>query len=397
MALSSFTSDSKPESEVEWKTRVWRGFWMLLAFAAAVVAITLLVRPTHPAEQASSQRNSAVTPAAEYVQVTGPRQILVKPGTPLAKGLGVVTVTKETVSYPLLTVTGSVVARIRPGTEPIEERWQFADPDTASAYADWLKSKSDIEFNEGQLKSTRELTQAQINRNEDVVAHLRAVGVPGGIAGKEIRSAEADLVQAKLQGRKDVFAAETALRMAMRQKSALERQLAQAGIEVVVFSRAREGMVLISANVPEAKISSVKVDQSCEARFYGFPGLVFAAHVEELGSVLSTERRTMRVLFDLTDDADKLKPGMFAEVGLGTDHREALLIPTNATLHIGRSDYVFKLGSDGQHYEVTDVQISESRNEHVEVLKGLEAGDRIAGTEAVLLKPLAIQSLSEHP
>jgi len=69
--------------------------------------------------------------------------------------------------------------------------------------------------------------------------------------------------------------------------------LAQAGIEAVVFSRAREGMVLISANVPETKISSVKVDQSCEARFYGFPGIVYSAHVEELGSVLSTERRTI--------------------------------------------------------------------------------------------------------
>lgn len=124
---------------------------------------------------------------------------------------------------------------------------------------------------------------------------------------------------------------------------------------------------------------------------------MFSADVEELGSVLSTERRTMRVLFDLSDEKDQLKPGMFAEVGLGTDHREALLIPTNATLHIGRFDYVFKQDSDGQHYEVTEVQISESRNDRVEVLKGLEAGDRIAGTEAVLLKPLAIQSLAEQP
>ena len=36
-------------------------------------------------------------------------------------------------------------------------------------------------------------------------------------------------------------------------------------------------MVLISANVPEAKISLVKVDQPCEARFYGFPGVVYSA------------------------------------------------------------------------------------------------------------------------
>ena len=137
---------------------------MLLASAAALLIIAMLVRPTHPRERVESAAIPTAGTPGDYVQVTGPRQIFVKPGTPLAKSLGVVTVTKETVAYPLLTVTGSVVARIRPGSEPLEERWQFASPDTASAYADWLKTKSDIEFNDGQLKSTRELTQAQLNR-----------------------------------------------------------------------------------------------------------------------------------------------------------------------------------------------------------------------------------------
>lgn len=238
MAHISSPNDASGLTDVDRKTKAGRGFWMLAASAAALAIIVLLVLPASPKEHLERKAAPAVDPSGDLVRVTGPRQILVKPGSPLAKSLGVVTVTKETVAYPLLTVTGSVVARIRPGSEPLEERWQFASPDTASAYADWLKTKSDIEFNEGQLKSTRELTQAQIDRTEDIASHLRALGVAGGIAGKDLRAAEADLVQAKLQGRKDVFAAESALRIAQRQKSALERQLAQAGIESVVFSRA---------------------------------------------------------------------------------------------------------------------------------------------------------------
>ncbi|HEX3727407.1 MAG TPA: efflux RND transporter periplasmic adaptor subunit, partial [Pirellulales bacterium] len=252
-----------------------------------------------------------------------------------------------------------------------------------------------IDFNEQRLITIRELTQAQVDRYQNIVARLRPLAPDGGVAGKDLRAAEADLVQAKLQGQKDVFEAESALRLASRQKASLERQLAQAGIEPVVLSRARDGMVLISANVPEAKISLVKEGQACEARFYGFPGVVFSAHVEELGSVLSTERRTMRVLFDLTDAEGRLKPGMFAEIGLGTDPRDALLIPASAVLHIGRFDYVFKqIGEDGQ-FDVAEVQVSEARGEQVEVLKGLQAGDQIAGSDAVLLKPLAVQSLSK--
>jgi membrane fusion protein, heavy metal efflux system len=397
MPVSEHVSAGSSGVEISLRTKVWRSFWMIAACAAALGIVFSLVRPTFP--NAQVDRKPTISPdrlTEDLVQVTGPRQILVRTGTPLSKNLGVVTVEKKTVAYPLLTVTGSVAARIRPGNEPLEERWQFANADIASAYADWLKTKSDIVFNESQLKSTRDLTKAQIDRFEAVASHLREAAAGGGIAGKDLRAAEADLVQSKLQGQKDVFAAETSLRVAMRQRNALERQLSQAGIEPVVFSRARDFMVLISANVPEAKMSLVKEGQACQAKFYGFPDDLYSAHVEEIGSVLSTERRTLRVLFDLTDEKDQLKPGMFAEVGLGTNEREALVVPANATLHIGRADYVFKQASDGRHYDVTEVKLSESRNEHVEVLEGLEAGDRIAGTEAVLLKPLAVQSLARQ-
>jgi cobalt-zinc-cadmium efflux system membrane fusion protein len=110
--------------------------------------------------------------------------------------------------------------------------------------------------------------------------------------------------------------------------------------------------------------------------------------------VLSTERRTLRVAFELTDAQDRLKPGMFAEIGLGTDKRDAVLIPTNAVLHIGRGDYVFKQAKDAQHFRVTEVKVSESPGDVVEVHKGLVPGDQIAVSEVVLLKPLAVQSLT---
>ena len=111
-------------------------------------------------------------------------------------------------------------------------------------------------------------------------------------------AAEADLVQAKLQGQKDVFEAESqfALGAAPAQRR-WSGNLSQAGIEPVVLSRAREGMVLISANVPEAKIGLVIAwARPASVNFFGLPGVSFSAHVEELGSVLSTERRTLRVL-----------------------------------------------------------------------------------------------------
>ena len=111
--------------------------------------------------------------------------------------------------------------------------------------------------------------------------------------------------------------------------------------------------------------------------------------------MLSTERRTLRVLFDLNDPESLLKPGMFAEIGLGADERIATLIPTSAVVHINRADYVFRQTTDKQHYDVVEVEVSESPGEYVEVVKGVQPGDQIAGNDAVLLKPLAVRSLAE--
>ncbi len=386
------TQDPTPISRT---VRLWRSGWMLVAGIAAVVIVGMLVRPSRSHEAGAAVRSHSLRSPEDLVGVDESGLILVKPDTPLARNLEVISVIKQVTNVARLKVTGSIVARIRPGTEPLAERWQFASADVASGYVDWVKSQADIEFNRQRLATTRELTQSQIDRFQATVDRLLPLAPQGGIAGKDLRMAEADLVQAKLQGQKDVFEAETAVRAAERQKTALERQLAQAGIEPIVFSRARDGMVLVSANVPESKISLVKHGQPCDVIFYGFPGKIFSAHVEELGSVLSTERRTLRVLFDLTDLDGELKPGMFAEVGLGTDTREVLLVPANAIVHLGRNDYVFRQTADGQHFAVVEVQISESRGDQVEVLKGLQPGDRIAGNEAVLLKPLAVRSLAK--
>ena len=48
-------------------------------------------------------------------------------------------------------------------------------------------------------------------------------------------TAEADLLQARLQGQKDVFEAETAVKNTVRTRVGLERQLYQAGVDPLLL------------------------------------------------------------------------------------------------------------------------------------------------------------------
>ena len=57
------------------------------------------------------------------------------------------------------------------------------------------------------------------------------------------------------------------------------------------------------ADVPEGVMARVKLGQGCEAKFFGFPDQPFSGHVRAISPVLSKERRSLRVLFAISDPA----------------------------------------------------------------------------------------------
>jgi RND family efflux transporter MFP subunit len=328
----------------------------------------------------------------DAVEAAGPGLIRIRPGTPLQRKLAVVIVGTETISAPVLTVTGSVVARLRPGSGPAEDRWQFSTPDLLSAYTDWRKSNGDVELAEKQLKEIRELTNDRIATQKKVVERLRKLVEAGTDSPKDLAAEEGNLRQATIQGRKDVIEAETAARAAVRNRASLERQLSQGGADPNLLARAPEGTAVVMADVPEARLALVHQGQACQARFFSFPGQVLNGRVSSLAPTISKERRTMRVLFDLKDADGRLKPGMFAEVGLGTDSREAIMAPADGVIHVGRSDYVL-VGADKDLWRVSEVKVGELRGSRVDVLEGLRTGERVIGAGAILLKPFIVQTV----
>ena len=85
---------------------------------------------------------------------------------------------------------------------------------------------------------------------------------------------------------------------------------------------------------------------------------------------------------------------MFAEVGLGTDAREAILIPAEALLHVNLDDYVVGAAGEEGQWRAVKVQVGEQHDGAFEVVHGLAAGDTIITRGAILLKPAVMRVLS---
>jgi hypothetical protein len=367
---------------------LWNSIQLLLALVITTLALIYLLNP--PFKGAVTESQPTVAKSSELAQMVSPGVVSIKQDSALSKKLTIAKVTTERISAPVLIVTGSVVARLRPGNDPAEDRWQFNTPDLLTAYTDWRKSNGDVELAEKQLKEIRELTNDRISTQKKLVDRLRKLVDAGTDAPKDLAAEEGNLRQATIQGRKDVIEAENALRSAIRNRAGLERQLSQAGADPHLLGVAPESTAVVMADVPEARLSLVRQGQACQARFYGFPDQVFNGKVSSLAPTISKERRTLRVLFELSDTQGRLKPGMFADVGLGTDLRDALLASSEGVIHVGQSDYMF-IGTVENAWKITEVIVGEQFGGKIEVLQGLKSGDKVIGNGAILLKPFVVQ------
>jgi hypothetical protein len=372
-------------------TILWRQGWMLLATVGMGVVIFWLVAP---AQLKTSDPPRAAPPKSvtEAVRIVAGGEIEVADDSPLQTHLTHLKVDLEQIRFPSLTVSGSILARITPGSGPVEDRWQFSSTEMAGKYADWQKAKNEVDFSSRQLKKTIQLVEAQTDYLNTVVERMRPVAKTGAVSEKEFQGAKAELIKAQFQGEKDTFTAQSAQRLALQTKTALERDLAQGGIEAEVFERPVEHLVLLAANVPETKISQARQGQECVIHFFSFPGRPFNARVTSLSSLLMRERRIIRVLIELENPDGELRTGMFAEVDLGTDERAAIRIPAEALLHYDVTDYVVVDAGDGKWKPVA-VRVGDEHAGAFEVLEGLHPGDTIVTDGAILLKPAVMQAL----
>jgi hypothetical protein len=354
----------------------------LLSAVCGLVALTACGR----------SRDSPSKPR-EAVQIKGPGVLAIAPDSVFGKKLDVATLSLETVAIPLFTVTGSTVAQLRPGDGDRDDRWQFATAEIQGTWADWRRARGEVSFDERQLQASRELADSRLKAQTAVVARLRKLVELGTDSEKDLAQEEASLAQARLEGQKDVFAAQSALVNATRTAAGLERQLLQAGVDPKLLASEPQGTVIVAAEVPEANVGAARLDQVCIVHFYGVPDVAFHGRVRSLGTAVSRDRRTLPVLFELHDAEGRLRPGMFADIGLGAEERQALLAPADAVLHIDRADYAIVSGQDGA-YHVSPVRVGDSFDGRVQVLDGLKSGDRLVDSGAILLKPYAAAALA---
>jgi membrane fusion protein, multidrug efflux system len=142
-------------------------------------------------------------------------------------------------------------------------------------------------------------------------------------------------------------------------------------------------VIKLDFSVPENFLASLREGLSIRATAPAFPGRSFAGSVSSIDSRVDMNTRSVTVRALLANEDGALKPGMFLNVSLANDEREALVIPEEALTPEAERQYVFVV-SEGK-VSRREVRIGVRRPGSVEVLAGLSAGERVIveGTQKV--------------
>jgi multidrug efflux pump subunit AcrA (membrane-fusion protein) len=86
--------------------------------------------------------------------------------------------------------------------------------------------------------------------------------------------------------------------------------------------------------------------------------------------------RTLQVRLELANPGLALKPDMYADVQFESARRSTLTVPAEAVLDSGVQQTVFVDLGDGA-FEPRHVQVGRRAGDRIEILKGIECGERV--------------------
>jgi Cu(I)/Ag(I) efflux system membrane fusion protein len=147
------------------------------------------------------------------------------------------------------------------------------------------------------------------------------------------------------------------------------------GTEMFTISDLRQVWVMV--DVFEHQIAWLKSGLPAEIGVPAHPGKKWEGVVDYLYPELDPKTRTLRVRLVFPNPELLLKPNMFAEVVIyGGPRENALKIPSEALIVTGERESVVMALGDGR-FQPVDVVTGMQRGGEVEILSGLDEGDKI--------------------
>jgi len=168
------------------------------------------------------------------------------------------------------------------------------------------------------------------------------------------------------------------------EKNVVQGQMVDAGMKL--YQLADLGIVWIYAQIYEPDLPYIRLGQEAVVRLSSMPDREFRGRVTFVYPNVDEKTRTARVRLEFENPGYFLKPGMFVSVRIVSELKPSvLLVPDSAVLRSGEKNTVFVALPGGRFDPRAVVLGPEAEQGLVEVISGLQAGERVVGSGQFLL------------
>ena len=164
--------------------------------------------------------------------------------------------------------------------------------------------------------------------------------------------------------------------------NALPNQYTEAGTKL--YTIADLSSVWVYANVFQNDIGQLKPGTPAQVTVDAYPGRIFHGRIDQILPQVDPATRTVRVRFVFSNPKLALKPGMFVNVSMSIPLGRKLVIPASGALQSGTREIAFIDHGNG-YLEPREIELGPRLDDHVVVLKGLQAGDKIVSSANFLV------------
>ncbi|WP_338422298.1 efflux RND transporter periplasmic adaptor subunit [Acetobacter musti] len=368
-----------------------------LRIAMTALTAVLFVVSVMPARAGEKAAGTETVPDVEH----RPNGVLVvEPGSPVDKRLVVSTVNVSKwnrgttspgtiVAEPArnVTVLPPAAGRIIDMTVKIGDHVQVGDElahilsaDVAQATADEIKARADLDLARRTLKRTQGVLSA------------------GGGTTRDLESANTALIEAeaeedRAQTRLDALSASTTDSGVMTLKSPIEGDVsvvnATAGMNITDITQTLVVVTSIDevwavADVPERDIAGLALGQPVNLTMPAFPDKIFHSTVSGITPIMQPDSQVLHVRAILPNLDGKLHPNMYANMTVMEPEPATLSVPQSALLMNNDAVTVF-VEIKPHTFERRAVRIIYDEGDNCRVLSGLNPGERIVTSGAILL------------
>lgn len=328
------------------------------------------------------------------------------------------------VSLPVAGKVTQMLARLGDSVAAGQPLLTMESPEADEAQAAYLQSLASLtqaqagltQANSALARANTAARKAQtdLDRTRDLFEHE-------AIAQKEVLNAETDLKQAQAEvevAQAAVEQAQAAIEQARAVREQAQRRLTVLGLKPgeakshLVLRAPLAGKVLelgivageyrndtaapvmtiadlrsvwVSSDVPENMIRLVAVGEAVNITLDAYPERTFSGRVARLADTLDPKTRTLKVMIDLPNAQDLLRPEMFGRIRHLEPAKPTPALPVEAVIQ-GEGRNIVYVEQSKSRFELREVTLGYRFGNRVAILSGVTPGERIVVDGAMLLK-----------